>query len=227
MLLEIKELSKEYKRGERPFAAVDQINLSVAQGDFVTITGRSGSGKSTLLNMVAGLLTPTSGTISLKGRKLDTLNDKEMSAWRNFRLGYVPQGTSALAHLTVFDNVRLPFYLAKRQGDPCGRAVFLLEEVGLPHLAHLYPPQLSGGELRRVFIARALMNEPDLLMADEPTADLDQETTREMMALFCRINKNGTTVIIVSHERDTGKFGNRVLTMSAGKLRENLPADEK
>ncbi|HWQ41244.1 MAG TPA: ABC transporter ATP-binding protein [Desulfosporosinus sp.] len=227
MLLEIKELKKEYKRGERLFMAVDNINLSISHGDFASIIGRSGSGKSTLLNMIGGLLKPTSGSISFNGTNLHTLKDKEISEFRNFRLGYVPQGTSALSNLTVFDNVRLPFYLAKRQGDASGRASFLLAEVGLPHLADMFPAQLSGGELRRVFIARALMNSPDILIADEPTADLDVETTSEIMKLLSSINKNGTTVLIVTHELDTLEFGNRVLTMSSGKLTESLPTNIK
>ncbi len=223
MLLEINDLKKEYKRGERLFAAVDDINLSIARGDFVSIIGRSGSGKSTLLNMIAGLIRPTSGSISFDGAKLHALKDREISKFRNFRLGYVPQGSSALSNLSVFDNVRLPFYLAKRQGDASGRASFLLDEVGLPQLAGMFPAQLSGGELRRVFIARALMNSPDILIADEPTADLDTETTREIMELFSRINKTGTTVLIVTHEPDTLTFCNRVLTMASGKLTEGQP----
>lgn len=223
MLLEIKELKKEYKRGEKLFKAVDNINLSVGRGDFISITGRSGSGKSTLLNMLGGLLSPTSGSINFDGTELNTLSDREMSQFRNSRLGYVPQGTSALSNLTVFDNVRLPFYLSQRQGDAAGRAAFLLDEVGLSQLSDMFPSQLSGGELRRVFIARALMNSPDILIADEPTADLDAETTGEIMALFSRINRNGTTVLMVTHELDTVGYGNRVLTMSAGKLSESPP----
>ncbi len=224
MLLEVNGLSKQYQRGEKTFAAVDRVAFALRRGDFVSIIGRSGSGKSTLLNMLAGLLTPTSGSIELEGKNICTLKDKEMSEFRNSRLGYIPQGAGALSSLTVFDNVRLPYYLSRRQGDAFGRAWFLLEAVGLSAHAEMSPSQLSGGELRRVLIARALMNEPDLLIADEPTSDLDIETTKEIMELFSRINKNGTTILIVTHELDTLKFGNRVLTMSSGKLSEGLPA---
>jgi ABC-type lipoprotein export system ATPase subunit len=224
MLLEVDELSKQYQRGEKTFAAVDRVDLAVCRGDFVSIIGRSGSGKSTLLNMLAGLLTPTSGSIKLEDKDICTLKDKEMSEFRNSRLGYIPQGAGALSSLSVFDNVRLPYYLSQRQGDASGRAWFLLEAVGLSSHADMLPSQLSGGELRRVLIARALMNEPDLLIADEPTSDLDIETTKEIMELFSRINKNGTTILLVTHELDTLKFGNRVLTMSSGKLSEGLPA---
>lgn len=220
MLLEIKGLSKEYQRRGNAFLAVNGVDLSVRQGDFVNIIGRSGSGKSTLLNMVAGLLMPTSGSIRLNGTELYTLKDKEISELRNTRLGYIPQGLGTLSALTVFNNVRLPYFLSKRQGDASGRASFLLDEVGISALADMLPSQLSGGELRRVLIARALMNEPDILIADEPTSDLDIETTREIMELFARINQNGTTILIVTHELDTLEFGNRVLTMVSGQLTE-------
>lgn len=220
MLLEIKGLSKEYQRRGKVFWAVNSVDLSIGQGDFVNIIGRSGSGKSTLLNMAAGLLMPTSGSIRLNGTELYALKDKDISELRNTRLGYIPQGLGTLSTLTVFDNVRLPYFLSRRQGDASGRASFLLDEVGISALADMLPSQLSGGELRRVLIARALMNEPDILIADEPTSDLDIETTREIMELFARINKNGTTILIVTHELDTLEFGNRVLTMASGQLTE-------
>jgi putative ABC transport system ATP-binding protein len=220
ILLEIKGLSKEYQRRKKKFSAVDNVDLSISRGDFVSIIGRSGSGKSTLLNMVAGLLTPTSGSIRLEGTDIHTLKDKEISKLRNTRLGYIPQGLGTLSNLTVFDNVRLPYFLSKRQGNASERAAFLLDEVGISPLADMLPSQLSGGELRRVLIARALMNEPDILIADEPTSDLDTETTKEIMDLFTRINKNGTTVLIVTHELDTLAFGDRVLTMASGRLTE-------
>lgn len=220
MLLEVKGLSREYTRGDKKFRAVDNADLSIGRGDFVSIIGRSGSGKSTLLNMIAGLLTPTSGSIRLEGTELYSLKDKEVSRLRNARLGYIPQGFGALSNLSVFDNVRLPYFLSRRQGDASGRATFLLEEVGISPLADMLPSRLSGGELRRVLIARALMNEPDLLIADEPTSDLDTVTTKEIMELFARVNKNGTTILIVTHELDTLEFGNRVLTMASGRLTE-------
>lgn len=220
MLLEIKGLSRGYQRRGKAFWAVNSVDLSIGQGDFVNIIGRSGSGKSTLLNMAAGLLMPTSGSIRLNGTELYALKDKDISELRNTRLGYIPQGLGTLSTLTVFDNVRLPYFLSRRQGDASGRASFLLDEVGISALADMLPSQLSGGELRRVLIARALMNEPDILIADEPTSDLDIETTREIMELFARINKNGTTILIVTHELDTLEFGNRVLTMASGQLTE-------
>ncbi|MBN7773240.1 ABC transporter ATP-binding protein [Clostridium aminobutyricum] len=220
MLLEIKALTKEYKRGNKKFLAVKNVDLSVNDGDFISIIGRSGSGKSTFLNMIAGLIKPTAGNIRLEGTEIYGLNDREISNLRNTRLGYIPQGHGILTNFTVFDNVRLPHFLSKRHGDASGRAAFLLNEVGISSLSEMMPSQISGGELRRVLIARALMNEPELLIADEPTSDLDIRTTQEIMELFARINKSGTAVLIVTHELDSLNFGNRVFTMKSGELLE-------
>ncbi|HBC26092.1 MAG TPA: ABC transporter ATP-binding protein [Ruminococcaceae bacterium] len=220
MLLQTKGLVKEYKRGNTSFPAVNGVDLSVSSEDFVSIVGRSGSGKSTLLNLIAGLLKPTSGSILVEGVDISSLNDEKVSLYRNSKIGYVPQGQSVLSNLTVLDNVRLPFYLFKREGDATEKALSLLDQVGLADLAQASPRELSGGELRRVSIARALINDPALLMADEPTSDLDAQTTAEIMELFRRISQNGTAILMVTHELETVGYGNRVLTMDAGTLTE-------
>jgi putative ABC transport system ATP-binding protein len=217
-LLELEALTKEYRRGGRTFNAVNQVSLSVEPGDFISITGRSGSGKTTLLNMSAGLLRPTAGTVLFEGTDIHRLNDKEISFLRNEKIGYVPQGQSLLSNLTVFDNVCIPWFLFKREGDVEGRAFVLLEKVGISHLAASYPKELSGGEMRRAAIARSLINEPRLLIADEPTGDLDVETTAEIMRLFSRIAAEGTAVLIVTHELDTLDYGNKTYSMNAGNL---------
>jgi putative ABC transport system ATP-binding protein len=217
-LLELKELTKEYKRGGRTFNAVNQVSLSLEPGDFISIIGRSGSGKSTLLNMSAGLLRPTGGAVLFEGNDIHRLKDKEISFLRNEKIGYVPQGQSLLSNFTVFDNVCIPWFLFKREGDVEGRAFILLEKVGISHLAASYPRELSGGEMRRAAIARSLINEPRLLIADEPTSDLDAETTAEIMGLFSRIAGEGTAVLIVTHELDTLNYGNRTYAMDAGNL---------
>lgn len=224
MLLSIEGLTKRYQRRDTTFAAVDAVDASVERGDFISFIGRSGSGKTTLLNMIAGLLAPTEGSVRLEGTDLYALNDKEISRLRNTRLGYIPQGLGTLANLTVFDNVRLPFFLDKRSGDASGRASYLLEAVGIAHLRDMLPAQLSGGELRRVLIARVLMNEPDILIADEPTSDLDVETAMGIMELFATINKRGTTILLATHELDTLEFSKRVLSMAAGRLTEEQRA---
>jgi putative ABC transport system ATP-binding protein len=223
MLLEVKNLSKEYKRGSKPFFAVRHVNLKLDDGDFAIIIGRSGSGKSTLLNLIGGLLTPTSGEIRISGRNLALVNDKEGSLFRNSTIGFVPQGQSILSSLTVLDNVRLPHYLWNRQGDVTERALSLLDQVGIKHLANAYPQHLSGGELRRVAIARALMNNPRLLLADEPTNDLDSQTAGEILGLLSNIARTGTTVLMVTHDTQAIKFGNRIYEMIDGDLLESIP----
>ncbi|MDR2304155.1 MAG: ABC transporter ATP-binding protein [Treponema sp.] len=217
-MFELRELSKEYKRGGRVFNAVNRVSLSVEPGDFISVTGRSGSGKTTLLNMGAGLLTPTRGSVFFEGKDIYTLGDKEISFLRNEKIGYVPQGQSLLSNFTVFDNVCIPWFLFKREGHVEGRAFILLEKVGISHLASSYPKELSGGEMRRAAIARALINNPRLLIADEPTGDLDVETTAEIMRLFSRIAQEGTAILIVTHELDTLDHGNKTYSMDAGNL---------
>ncbi|MDR0877985.1 MAG: ABC transporter ATP-binding protein [Treponema sp.] len=227
MLLEVKDLTKEYKRNNLFFQAVRHANLNVDAGDFVSIIGRSGSGKSTLLNMITGLLNPSSGNVNIAGKSIQGLSDLDLSHLRNSQIGYVPQGMSLLANLSVLENISLPAFLFKNNnnkhtnGDEIAeRSLALLDQTGTSHLAASYPKQLSGGELRRVSIARALINKPALLIADEPTGDLDAETTAGIMDLFRGIARKGTAVLIVTHELDTLDYGNRVYRMDAGVLRE-------
>jgi len=221
-MLELKQLRRIYDRGDiASFIAVDDVNLNIMRGDFVSIIGRSGSGKSTMLNMIVGLLRPTSGKILINGADLWLMNDKNMAKIRNSKIGYIPQGFSLLSNLTILDNVRLPFYLANREGNGIERAMNLLEQMRIQNLAERYPAQLSGGEMRRVAIARALVNNPEILIADEPTGDLDEETTKEVMKLFSEIYCKGITILMVTHESDIISYGNRVCTMSSGKLIEN------
>jgi putative ABC transport system ATP-binding protein len=216
--LEVKELSKEYKRDNRPFLAVENVNLEVFDGDFIGIIGRSGSGKSTLLNLIAGLLLPTSGEILIDGDNAVSSSDEKASLVRNTLIGYIPQGQSLLANLTVFDNVRLPFYLSKREGNPDDTARELLHDLGIESLADCYPSSLSGGEMRRAAIARALINKPSILLADEPTSDLDEDNTDEIVSLFRRITKEGTAVIMVTHDLHTVKAADRSYSMDKGIL---------
>ncbi|MDR0983801.1 MAG: ABC transporter ATP-binding protein [Ruminococcus sp.] len=222
MSLNIQNLTKEYKRGGRIFSAVNNVNLSVNSGDFISIIGRSGSGKSTLLNLLAGLISPTSGEVLIDGKNINSCNDKELSAYRNEIIGYIPQGQSVLSNLTVLNNVRVPFYFAKRTGDSEEKAQKLLNQVGISHLSYSYPKHLSGGELKRVYIARALINNPKILLADEPTGDLDVQTTKEIMEIFRDISQSGTAVLMVTHEPDTLQYGNKTFVMDGGILQEKL-----
>lgn len=221
-LLEAIQLGKSFTRrtaqGETSFNAVAGINLAVEAGDFVTITGTSGSGKTTLLTMLAGLTTPGTGAVLLNGKDMYTLPDEALSRLRNREISFIPQGMGLLGNLTVFDNVRAPQLFGDADGTDSDRAGFLLEAVGLKDLAWEYPRHLSGGEIRRVAIARALFNEPAVLIADEPTSDLDPDNTRAIMDLLTRINRQGTALIVVTHEQDVANYGTVRFSMKDGVL---------
>ncbi|MBM6703584.1 ABC transporter ATP-binding protein [Sutterella massiliensis] len=223
-LIEVKNVGKRYERGGRPFWALRNATLAVAEGEFVTLLGRSGSGKSTLLNIIVGLLSPTEGEAVLCSTPLSGLTDEAASELRNRSVGYVPQGAGVLSTLTVLDNVRLPWYLAHRGPEPEGRAQQLLEEVGLGDLANQYPSALSGGELRRVAIARALMCEPKVIVADEPTSSLDAQTAREVVSIFRRLADKGTGVLMVTHDTFSVDVSDRLYDMAEGVLTERAKA---
>lgn len=216
-ILTAREVVKKYMRGGRPFRAVDHASLEIEAGDFICVRGRSGSGKSTLLNILAGILTPTSGEIRFEGKDYGSFDDRESSLLRNTKLGYIMQGQSVLPDLTVLQNVLLPFAFFRRE---CSRqkALDLLERAGLLPLARQYPKNLSGGEMRRVSIVRALLSSPKLLLADEPTGDLDGGTARDVLELFRSAVREGTAVLMVTHDRDTAGYAGRVLTMENGRL---------
>ena len=219
-MLEIKNISKSYNRQGKDFFAVKDVNLNISDGDFIHIIGRSGSGKSTFLNIVAGLLSADKGSLSLDGTNYMELSDEEKSEFRNKNIGFIPQSPALLSYLNVLENIRLPYDMYEKEGDSEGKARYFLNELGLEHLAKSYPKELSGGELRRITIARALMTEPKILIADEPTSDLDIEATKEVMDLLKKINEKGTTVLVVTHELDTLKYGKKVYTMSEGILED-------
>jgi putative ABC transport system ATP-binding protein len=218
MLLTVKEISKSYKRGKSSFFALQEASFTLNGPTVACVTGPSGSGKSTLLNIVAGLLKPTTGQVILDDEEMTALDDTSLSMLRNTKIGYMPQGRSILANLSVLENVCLPFYLHKRKGNPKLRAEELLSQVGIAHLADRYPAELSGGELRRVSIARSLINSPRLLIADEPTSDLDPKNAEGVMVLFTRVLENGTSVLLATHDMNSMRHCNAHLTMDGGML---------
>jgi len=218
MKLEAKKLTKEYMQGDRKIKALNNVDFTITKGSFVSITGRSGSGKSTLLNIIAGLTLPSSGSIYLDGADIFTFSDEEISLYRNAKIGCIPQHHSVLANLSVLDNVRLPFHLSHREGDSAKEAHRLLKSVGLEKLTAGMPKRLSGGQLKRVAIARALINSPGLLIADEPTGDLDVQTTKEIIEIFRRIANEGTAVLMVTHDIDTTEFADSRYSMASGRL---------
>jgi putative ABC transport system ATP-binding protein len=219
MLLEVNNVIKTYSRAGTEFKAVNNVEFTIDSGEFLIINGQSGSGKSTLLAIIAGLLPPDSGSITFEGVNIVKLNDMQLSKLRNEKLGYIPQGHCLLDNFSVIDNICLPYYLKKRDGDPYITAQKLLERVGIAHLANQYPAQLSGGELRRAAIARGLINSPKLIIADEPTGDLDPVNSANIMALFAEIAKTGAAVLVVTHELQKPVYCDRRLTMSNGELR--------
>lgn len=218
MLLEIKNLSKEYKRSGRAFYALDNINLNLSDGQFISIVGCSGSGKSTLLSIIAGLLSPSGGDVIIDGQSVCGLSDSEISGVRSTKIGYIPQGQSLLSNLTVLDNVCLPHSFTKNKNNVKDKAVDLLKQLGIEELADSYPGSLSGGERRRAVIARALINEPQLLLADEPTSDLDHENTEEVIRILKGIAEKGTSVVMATHDSRVIDNSELVYVLKNGRL---------
>lgn len=223
MIIEATGLSKEFARargGKRVFTAVHPLDIGLDEGQLTVISGHSGSGKSTLLTMLAGILTPTAGHVRVEGTDLYSLRDEERSRLRNARIGLVPQGNTALRALSVLDNVLLPSILYATDEAPAGRARELLDAVGLTDLADAKPTELSGGELRRMAIARALLMEPSIVLADEPTAGLDSANATAVLTLLRDAANAGAAVLVVSHEAEARHFADRSYTMEDGHLRD-------
>jgi len=221
MILSAKDLSKEFPRSaksSRTIMAVHPLSLEVKPGEIVEITGRSGSGKSTLLNMLAGMLTPTSGSVLLDDTDIYSLDEKALARLRNKNIGLIPQGHTALISLSVLENVLLPYVLYNKDDVPEERAKELLKRVGIDSLMDAMPNELSGGELRRMAIARAMLMNPAILLADEPTAGLDNENTTEVLKLLREAANDGAAVLLVTHESEAAEYADRVLTMDAGKI---------
>ncbi len=223
MRLKAEGISRQFirRRGEsNVFTALAQTDFSPEPGKITVISGHSGSGKSTLLNILAGLLRPTTGRVLLDDADLYSLGDEEISRLRNEHIGLVPQVKSALSALTVLENVLLPRALCRKKDVPGAeeKAAALLERFGIAELAGVMPSELSGGELRRAAIARALLMEPEILLADEPTGDLDDVNTRIVLEAFREEADRGAAVLLVTHDRDAADFGDIRFRMSGGKL---------
>ena len=227
MILKAEKLSKEFireSRGTNRFPAVKETDMAISSGELIVIMGRSGSGKTTLLNMLAGLLTPTSGRVLLDGTDIYTLGDRELSKLRNRNIGYIPQGQTAIHSLNVLENVLLPYTLYKESG--CEQyAQELLTELDIIGLKSAMPSELSGGELRRMSIARALARRPEIVLADEPTGDLDDENTAIVFGFLKKIAADGAAVIVVTHENEAEKYAGRVFRMDGGVLSETSGTD--
>jgi putative ABC transport system ATP-binding protein len=228
VIIEIKSLRKDYHVGEVTVHALRSVDLKIEGGEFVAIMGASGSGKSTMLNILGCLDKPSSGEYFLDGVDINTLNRDALAKLRNKKLGFVFQSYNLLARTTALENVELPlFYNSKvRSKERKERALYALEAVGLADRMHHMPNQLSGGQQQRVAIARSLVNDPVLILADEPTGNLDTRTSFEIMELFQDLNEKGRTIVFVTHEADIARFATRNIMFRDGKIqRESIVND--
>jgi putative ABC transport system ATP-binding protein len=220
-MIALKEIRKTYKQGGNEIRALDGVDLSIARGEFVAIMGPSGSGKSTLLNVLGALDKPDSGTYHLEQDEIGSMDDDASSDLRNRRIGFVFQSFHLLPRLTVLENVLLPQRYAERQDPEAeNRALALLERIGLgQRIGHL-PGELSGGQLQRAAIARALLNQPALLLADEPTGNLDSKSATDVLELLAELHVNGQTMVLVTHDPNIAAKAQRTIHLKDGKVDE-------
>ena len=223
-LIEIRDLKKSYEMGAETVRALDGVDLTVEKGEYLAIMGSSGSGKSTLMNLLGCLDTPTSGHYRLNGTAVEELDDEALAAIRNREIGFVFQTFNLLNRTTALENVELPLvYAAVSRRERRERASRALERVGLADRMDHRPNQLSGGQRQRVAIARALVNEPSILLADEPTGNLDSATSGEIMALFDELHGGGNTILVVTHEPDIARHAQREIVLRDGRVTSDQP----
>jgi len=219
MMISLTNIVKRYKMGEEEFSALDGVDLSIDRNEYVALIGPSGSGKSTLMNLLGCLDTPSEGKYVLNGRDTSTMNDNELAKVRNEEIGFIFQSFHLLPRMTVLQNVMQPLvYRGIPSAERVKMATKALDKVGLSHRMGHRPNQLSGGQRQRVAVARALVGNPSILLADEPTGNLDSKTSAEIMALFDELHEQGQTVIVVTHEPDIAAHCHRTLRVSDGKI---------
>ena len=219
MLLELQDVSKIYYIGDETITALDHVNVSIAEGEFVSIMGPSGSGKSTFLQVASMLAAPTMGVIKLKDLDVTLYKESERARLRNREIGFVFQQFNLLARTSALDNVSLPLvYAGISAKERTRRAKVMLERVGLGERLHNAPSQLSGGQQQRVAIARALINEPAIIFADEPTGNLDSKSGDDIKRLLHELHEEGKTIILVTHEEDVAEIGQRIIIFRDGKI---------
>ncbi len=221
-MINLENISKVYDLDETKVTALDKVSIHIDRGEYIAIMGPSGSGKSTLMHILGILDTASSGVYKLEGYDITTLADKEQARIRNKHFGFIFQSFNLFPELSALENVMLPMQYAsvavKQRRD---RAAFLLDEVGLSHRMNHLPTMMSGGEQQRVAIARALSNEPDLILADEPTGNLPTDKGDEVMQILEKVNKTGVTIVMVTHNPNQGKRANRIINVRDGKIVEN------
>lgn len=223
MLIQIENLKKDYILEKLVVPALMGINLSVDKNEYVAIMGPSGSGKSTLMNILGCLDTPTSGKYQIDSVDVSTMNDDELSQIRNKKIGFVFQTFNLLTKIDALQNVELPLYYAGIEKTQRRQmAINALERVGLSHRMNHKPSELSGGQRQRVAIARALVNKPGIILADEPTGNLDSKTGEEIMQILSELHKEGNTIILITHERDIAEKSNRIITLFDGLIKSDI-----
>lgn len=218
-LVEIKDVCKVYNPGENEVRALDHVSVSIDQGEFVAIIGQSGSGKSTLMNMLGCLDVPTSGSYWLHGQDVSSMSDDELSDIRNREIGFIFQGFNLIQNLTAIENVELPLiYRGVNKKTRMELSHRALEKVGLGHRMHHKPAEMSGGQQQRVAIARAIAQAPPVILADEPTGNLDSNSSREIMGILKELHGEGRTVILITHDNDIAAQAKRVITIRDGRI---------
>ncbi|NCU44265.1 ABC transporter ATP-binding protein [Candidatus Falkowbacteria bacterium] len=217
-LIELRQLGKSYQSGDLATDALVDINFTINRGEFISIMGPSGSGKSTLMHILGLLDRPTSGQYLFNKHNITELSDDQLAALRNHNIGFVFQAFNLLARTSVLDNVKLPLLYSKDREQMDKRAKAVLESVGLGHRLHYFTNQISGGEKQRVAIARALVNNPEVIFADEPTGNLDSKSGNQVMQILQELNKQGKTIILVTHETFTAEHAQRIIRIRDGQL---------
>jgi putative ABC transport system ATP-binding protein len=227
-IFRVEDVHKYYQLGESRLHALRGVNVSVEPGEFVAIMGASGSGKSTFMNILGCLDKPSSGRYLLEGTDVSGLDKRQLAAIRNRRIGFVFQGFNLLPRTTALENVQLPtLYTPIDKAERNKRAADALAVVGLADRSRHFPSQLSGGQQQRVAIARALVNRPPILLADEPTGNLDSRTSVEIIEVFQTLNEGGLTIVLVTHEHDIAKFAKRVIVFRDGRIRKDEPVRDR
>jgi len=222
-LIDLKDIYKIYQMGSAQINAIDGLDCQIEKGEYVALMGPSGSGKSTLMNIIGCLDTPSEGVYSLNGTNVSDMSDDDLASIRNVEIGFVFQSFNLLPRTSAIENVSLPLvYAGISKNERIERAQKALEKVGLGDRADHKPNELSGGQRQRVAIARALINNPSIVLADEPTGNLDSKSSLEIMNLFSQIHQDGNTVVMVTHEEDIAKYAKRTIRMIDGKLADQL-----
>ena len=218
-MITLTSLSKIYRTDEIETVALENVNLTVDRGEFLSIMGPSGCGKSTLLNIMGLLDAPTTGTVEINGTHTEGMKDKQLAAFRNKTLGFVFQSFHLINSLNVMDNVELPLlYRRISSGERKRLAKEVLEKVGLSHRMNHFPTQLSGGQCQRVAVARAIIGNPEIILADEPTGNLDSKNGAEVMQLLTELNREGTTIVMVTHSKHDASFAHRIINLFDGSI---------